>query len=390
MKQVLLALCISCLVMLPGEGSLAEEAGVPATQRVKKSTKALEPQPLREEVQAETDSESTPEAPKVPREATKGAPSAQRAPGDTTTVKPGSKVTRGTAPAVTEWGAERPKRSVEQEASITRRKEMERERWVPKTHRASPGKEGGESLFSVQEAEEAGRRRDATLGKIRKRTEADKALFSVEEAERVQREQPSIHKMVTEEKEGEALFSVEEAERAQREQPSTQEMVSGKKKKADLFSVEEAERAVKRPAVSTRKRVKKPSRAEREVRKSDRKARRKALITRHLEKEKEKEKWVKIEFGFAYRNVEIHQGSYTFETHFIGEMANNTGRNYGIVKFMFSTYDRQGKLISEEPFQITDFYDGQIKTFTGTVVDGFKDIASYKIRFISAAPTARG
>ncbi|MFQ5957555.1 MAG: FxLYD domain-containing protein, partial [Candidatus Brocadiales bacterium] len=172
------------------------------------------------------------------------------------------------------------------------------------------------------------------------------------------------------------------------EQTSIHKMVSEKTKEGTLFSVEEAEQAAEHLVTPSEKRVRKPIIKKRRAEKAEKKERKKVAISRR--KAKKKGDWVKIELGFAYKNIQLHQGSYTFETHFIGEMVNDSGRNFGIVKFMFSTYDRRGKLVSEEAFQITDFYSGQIKTFQGTVVDGYKDIASHKVRFISAAPTARG
>lgn len=216
------------------------------------------------------------------------------------------------------------------------------------------------------------------------------ALFSVEESERAHKEQISIHEMVSEKAGGESLFSVEEAEKAGKEQTSIHEMVPEKAKEekdVSLFSVEKAEKEAKRRIARPKIRARRPHVTRRKAEKAEKEAREKVPLTRR-KAEKKKDDWVKIELGFAYKDIQLFQGSYTFESHFIGEMVNKSGRDFGIVKFMFSAYDRRGKLISEEPFQITDFYDGQIKTFKGTVVDGYKDITSHKIRFISGAPTA--
>lgn len=106
-------------------------------------------------------------------------------------------------------------------------------------------------------------------------------------------------------------------------------------------------------------------------------------------KEKKREKWIKVEGGdFAFK-VNLLQGSYAFVTQFEGEMTNNAGLDYSIVKFIFSMYDSRGRLLAEEAFHIIDFRDGQTKTFKGTTVDGFKDIASVKIRFKSGVAAAR-
>jgi hypothetical protein len=107
-------------------------------------------------------------------------------------------------------------------------------------------------------------------------------------------------------------------------------------------------------------------------------------------KEKKKEKWTKVEGAeFAYTKLTLAQGGYTFVTHGEGEMINNTGIDYSIVKFLFSVYDSRGRLITEEAFHILDFPNGQQKPFRATLVDGYREIASFKIRFRSAVAAAR-
>lgn len=195
-------------------------------------------------------------------------------------------------------------------------------------------------------------------------------LFSVEEGERARVGKPYGG--------GESLFSMDEAEKARKEKLDVHKEMQKQTEDKDvtLFSVDEAEKAAAgRKVAPSEEKVQGPITTERE----------KVSVKRR----KDKEEWEKIELGFGYKGVTLLQGSYSFETHFVGEMVNESGRDYGIVKFMFSTFDKRGKLITEEPFQITDFYAGQIKTFSGTVVDSYKEIASHKIRFISAAPTAR-
>lgn len=105
--------------------------------------------------------------------------------------------------------------------------------------------------------------------------------------------------------------------------------------------------------------------------------------------EKKEEKLVNIEGGFAYKNVMLHQGSYTFVTQFEGDMVNNSGINYSIVKFVFSTYDSRGRLLTSESFHITDINSGQTKRFRGTAVDGFREIASFKITLKSGVAAAK-
>ena len=205
-------------------------------------------------------------------------------------------------------------------------------------------------------------------------------LFSAEEGERARVGKPYGG--------GESLFSIDEAEKARKEKLDVHKEMQKQTEDKDvtLFSVDEAEKAaVGRPVTPSKEKVQGPITTERETKDQDKGEREKVSVRRR----KDKEEWTKIELGFGYKDVTLNQGSYSFETHFIGEMVNGTGRDYGIVKFMFSAFDKRGKLITEEPFQITDFYVGQIKTFSGTVIDSYKEIASHKIRFISAAPTAR-
>ncbi len=104
-------------------------------------------------------------------------------------------------------------------------------------------------------------------------------------------------------------------------------------------------------------------------------------------------KWTKIEGAdFAYRNIHIAQGSYSFVTQFDGEMINNTGMDYSIVKFTFATFDNRGREHSKEDFHVVDFKNGEIKPFRGTTVaEGykeFKEIDTHKIKFKSAVAAA--
>jgi hypothetical protein len=102
------------------------------------------------------------------------------------------------------------------------------------------------------------------------------------------------------------------------------------------------------------------------------------------------ERWIKTEGGdFAYRNVALHQGSYTFVTQFDGEMKNNSGMDYSIVKFAISTFDGRGRLLTTEAFHVIDFNNGQTKPFKGTAIDGFREIASFTIKLKSGVAAAK-
>ncbi len=190
----------------------------------------------------------------------------------------------------------------------------------------------------------------------------------------------------------EPLFSIEEAEKAGTDEAATllkQQKRKTVDKEGALFSVEEAEKAAKYKTVPPKSKVEAAEKPKDTAEEETKEKRGKVSLKRRRYKKKEKE-WTEIQLGFGYKNVQLLQGSYSFETHFIGEMINKSDRNYGIVKYMFSTYNKRGKLITEEAFQITDFYRGQIKNFSGTIVDSYQDIASHRIRFLSAAPTSKG
>lgn len=190
-----------------------------------------------------------------------------------------------------------------------------------------------------------------------------------------------------EEKEAGALFSVEEAEETDKEKTDIHKQVPprGENEDKSLYTVNEAEKAAAEKVAPPKKRVRKPLTIKRRAEKEKKKK-----VSTSRRKTKKKEEWKKIELGFGYKGIQMLRGSYSFETHFIGEMINESGRDYGIVKFLFSTYDKRGKLITEEAFQITDFYNGQIKEFSGTVIDTYKTIATQKVKFLSAAPTSKG
>lgn len=251
---------------------------------------------------------------------------------------------------------------------------------VPQEAKRDPAdqKGAGEAAVPVPESEP----------KVTGKGDTEPPSPPAKEAGKPREEKTVVHKEAPKKAEGEeeSLFSVEEAEEARRgEMGIHKKMEEQKDKDETLFSVEEAEKAAEHRVTPPLEKPRKPTTVEREAEYKDKRGEGRVSVRRR----KEKKEWEKIELGFGYKDVTLLQGSYSFETHFVGEMVNETGRDYGIVKFMFSTYDKRGKLITEEPFQITDFYNGQIKTFNGTVIDTYKDIASHKIRFISAAPTAR-
>ncbi|MEE9200802.1 MAG: hypothetical protein V3V45_05085 [Candidatus Brocadiales bacterium] len=244
-------------------------------------------------------------------------------------------------------------------------------------HAASPEKKGEEAREVAEESAQ-GPAEEKVVDKDHpqtgepkplQKTGAKEPLFSREEAHEAHRggRKRSRGEITEEHKTPEGtLYSVKEA------------IEAGKKKKELLTGKSHATGkppAAEQPEPEKKDVEKKPAEKPEKTVKKSRKARK-------------KEGWQKIEMGFAYKDVQLLRGSYSFETHFVGEMRNNSSRNFGIVKFLFSTYNKRGKLITEEAFQITDFYIGQVQIFKGTIVDTYKDIASQRVIFLSAAPTA--
>ena len=87
----------------------------------------------------------------------------------------------------------------------------------------------------------------------------------------------------------------------------------------------------------------------------------------------------KIAGGFSYSNVSFkEQLSMTIV---IGEMTNNSNKDYTIANFMVSAYDNNGKLIGTGYINISNFSNGQTKTFEGFVDADYNSISKYKIQF---------
>ena len=84
--------------------------------------------------------------------------------------------------------------------------------------------------------------------------------------------------------------------------------------------------------------------------------------------------------GFLYSNVSISTGM--LGTQCLGEMTNNSGRDYTIANFIVSVYDENEKLIETAYINISNFAKGDKKSFETLLIDSQADqIASYKIQF---------
>ena len=84
--------------------------------------------------------------------------------------------------------------------------------------------------------------------------------------------------------------------------------------------------------------------------------------------------------GFFYSNVSISTGM--LGTQCLGEMTNNSDRDYTFVNFIVSVYDENEKLIETADIIISNFTKGDKKSFEALLIDSqASQIASYKIQF---------
>jgi len=65
----------------------------------------------------------------------------------------------------------------------------------------------------------------------------------------------------------------------------------------------------------------------------------------------------------------------------IGEITNHSGRSYRMVSFTLSVYDDSGNLLDTAPIVISNFRDGQTKSFSTIVQAGYDELSRYKIDF---------
>ncbi|MBM7623768.1 FxLYD domain-containing protein [Sporohalobacter salinus] len=66
-----------------------------------------------------------------------------------------------------------------------------------------------------------------------------------------------------------------------------------------------------------------------------------------------------------------------------GEMTNETGKDYELVKFTVNFYNWSEELINSEPLYIENFNDDQTKSFEVSLFeeDEYEDIDDFKIQF---------
>ena len=92
---------------------------------------------------------------------------------------------------------------------------------------------------------------------------------------------------------------------------------------------------------------------------------------------------VKIAGGFSYKNVVIKElvaGSNQITA--IGELTNNSGRDYDTVSLVMSLYDNDGKLLGSNYIILNNFFNGQTKTFDTIILNtNYDSVSKYKIQF---------
>ncbi len=103
-------------------------------------------------------------------------------------------------------------------------------------------------------------------------------------------------------------------------------------------------------------------------------------ITAEYEKTVE-ETGIRIRQGFIYDNIRF-RGQLDM-TEIIGEMTNDSGQNYSLINFMVSVYDKDSNLLATGYINISDFADGETKSFSGLIDIDFNKIAKYRIQYDS-------
>lgn len=85
--------------------------------------------------------------------------------------------------------------------------------------------------------------------------------------------------------------------------------------------------------------------------------------------------------GFTYRSISIRKDEFG-DAEILGEMENQSGKDYGVVMFSISLYDKEKEVIGHELIMITEFKDDSKRTFKEPILNVLLDkIAIYKIDF---------
>ncbi len=87
--------------------------------------------------------------------------------------------------------------------------------------------------------------------------------------------------------------------------------------------------------------------------------------------------------NFPYKNVVLNDAGYGSNgIDAIGELTNNSGKNFNAASFVMSLYDKDDRLLGSNYIILNNFTNGQTKTFNTIILDtDYKSVAKYKIQF---------
>ncbi len=88
----------------------------------------------------------------------------------------------------------------------------------------------------------------------------------------------------------------------------------------------------------------------------------------------------RIAGNFVYKNVRF-KSFYAGYIEVIGEMTNNSGRSYTLANFIISVYDKNDNLLAIGYITISNFRNGQTKSFETIIEANYNSISKYKIDF---------
>jgi hypothetical protein len=91
----------------------------------------------------------------------------------------------------------------------------------------------------------------------------------------------------------------------------------------------------------------------------------------------------RIPGGFSYSNVGFWPAEFLspFKAKVLGEVTNNSGKNYGLALFQVSLYDEENQLIEVCIVRIEPFLLGETKSFVGDLSSDRSLIKRYRIAF---------
>jgi len=85
--------------------------------------------------------------------------------------------------------------------------------------------------------------------------------------------------------------------------------------------------------------------------------------------------------GFYYRNIRFKNNADLGLCDIIGEMKNESGQDYSAVSFQFSAYNSSGELLATTPLILSNFGNGQTKSFNDMIAESLEGRFNYKISF---------